>query len=159
MTSPTPITNLDTCIDNIVAHARTVAAAISTPITDVARADPVPKGRSIRVWWSGETVPPGYGAEHPAVLNGDLIGELVNVGCFWPIGDSAEVLASNRDKEVWAVVNALRAGLQADSTLSGTCTNLDVGFIANDYVVSNGSLWRFILVPVSLAFIEYPTSI
>lgn len=141
MSGPVVISNLDTVIANIVAHAVTVGAAQTPPITDVARADPVPRGRSCRVWWAGEVPPPGFG-QAPSVLNGQLVGERVLVGWFWPVGDSSEVLASNRDKEVWAVNDAFRAAIQADSTLSGTCTDLDVQYAANDYVASNGALWR-----------------
>lgn len=158
MTSPAPITDLDGCINAIVTHAVAAGTVVNPPITNIERGDPIPAGISGRVFWQGEVPPPGFGSS-PNVLNGQLVGERIGIAIFVPISSSDATMAVNRDADLWAFWNALRAALQADSNLGGNCTDMDVQYATVDYLQITGTTYRVLMADVDLSYIEYPTSL
>jgi len=148
--------NFSAALSTIVTHATAAGTAVTPAITDVANADPVPRGRCIRVWYGGETDAPEFPGSH--VLSGELVGEIVNITAFWPVGDAAETLAANRDAQVYALADALRSNLQADSTLGGNVTDLAINHAVNDFVGIGNTAYRILELELILSFNEYTRS-
>lgn len=138
----------------ILVHAIAAGAALTTPITDVQRAFPVPRGRCVRVYYGGEAEPKRMGASR--VLNAELIAERTWVTLFLPISETSETLAAVLDAEAHAFKHELRTRILADSKLGGMQTDLEFEYITPDVVVIANA--RYLIVPCEITsnYTEYP---
>ena len=150
----TVIVDIPTAIAQIVTHCTAAGAALSVPITDIARADPLPSGRCGRVWWGGEIAPPGMPGNR--VLNGELVGHIVNITFFWPVADQGTTVTASRDSEVEALAKDIRTRLQGDSQLGDTVYDLDVNYAVTQFALYAGTVFRTLEIDVHLSYDEYP---
>lgn len=105
----------------ILAHAVTAAATLTPPITDVAAAFPLPKGRCVRVYYGGEADPVKMGGRW--TLNSEMIAKRTMIAAFWPITTLSEALAAAIDADAEAFGHQLRTLLDGDAQLGGATTD------------------------------------
>lgn len=153
---PAPITDFDGAMDVVVTHCVTAAASLTSPITDVQRGDPLPKGRCGRIWYGGEDDPPSMAGNR--VLNGEIVGEVIHIDFFWPISVGSETPAKSRDIEVRALKHALRTAILADSTLGGKCMDLLLTHAQSQFVSFDNTAFRTLELELTLSYVEYTTS-
>lgn len=143
----------------LLTHATAAAAAVDAKWTDVAVGFANPTGRCIRLYYGGETVPVKVSPDAPNVLNGAMVGDRVLIVAWWPLSNLTTSSAAQTDAEMWALKHELRTRIQGDSTLGGTCTDLDMEYAEPDVVVSaTGVRWAVLTAEVLLAMTEYPIS-
>lgn len=126
----------------IVTHAATAGAALTPTLTDVAAGAPLPSGRCVRVDWGGTTEPVRMGATR--TLNSELIANVTRIFLFDPVSDIGTEVTALTDAEIKAYDAALRTAILGDSTLGGTCTDLEMGYAQVDYSVIGNARYRVV---------------
>ena len=138
----------------ILAHAAAAGAALSDPVYDALDGAPVPRGRSIRVYWAGETEPRKMGAQRD--LTGELVAEITRVTLFLPLSANDERQAAAVDAQVYDFKHDLRTRLHADSQLGGTCDDLSMDYATPDFAVLNNTRYVILDIDVTTDYTEYP---
>lgn len=147
------MTDVNAAIDTITTHALSAGTALAAPVYDVIRGDPIPgPGRSVRVWYGGETEPERY---ESGTLAAELVGERVLITAYWPIPGSDAAQARARDVELRTYTANLRTNIVGDSSLGGTVTDLVLGHARPDFAVYNGTWYRVFEWEAVLDFSEY----
>ncbi|MGH2386249.1 MAG: hypothetical protein ACRDGB_14535, partial [Candidatus Limnocylindria bacterium] len=137
-------------------HARNAGAALTSPILDIDRASPTPKGRCIRLWWSGDGPPGRMGAS--LTLSSEMIGERVSIVAFFPVSSLSEEVTGYNDTEARALRHELRTRISADSTLGGNVTDLAIEGVETGWESLNNTRYRTLDMTIVLDFEEYPIS-
>lgn len=140
-------------MDKIAVHAAAGALAIDAKFKDVAVGHPMPRGRSVRIYYGGESLPPFFGEGR--TLTTRMVGQRVLVRGFWPVSEYAAKRGRVLMREMWSFVHELRTRLLGDETLSGSVTALDMNFADADDAVFGGVLFALIDAEIIVDFAEY----
>lgn len=126
MTAP----SLLACMDAIAVHAAaSFAAALGSGVSDydVAVGTSAAKGHSVRIYYGGQVDSRYFGA---GSLNSQHVAELVRVEANWPAPETAVKRQRAIEGEIIAFAQDLRVRINADYTLGGNCTALEVEPVA-----------------------------
>jgi len=140
-------------LDAITVHAAAAGAAVSPPITDVCVGLPWPRGRCIRVAWSGETATPKF----PSRFTGEseMVGDQVVIRAFWPIGSADEAAHRGRVVEMATLAAELRDRLDGDATLGGELPDiLEMGYAEPGFEQHGATVFATLDVQLELAYRE-----
>lgn len=137
-------------------HARNAGGALDTPILDVDRASPTPKGRCIRLFWSGDGDPARMGGN--STLNSTLIGERVSIVAFFPVTTLGEEETGYNDAEARELRHELRTRIDGDATLGGNVTDLLIEGVETGWEVIGNTRYRTVDMTVVLDYEEYTRS-
>jgi hypothetical protein len=142
-------------VTQIETHAKAAATAVDSTFTDVQVAHPVPKGRSGRIFYIGDSESERAGAAR--TLTTEMRAERVMVIYFWPLSTSGEDFANNIETQVIAVNQEVKTRLLGDSTLGGACNDLELGDTVTDFVQVGGGTYRTLEIEVMPTFLDaYP---
>ncbi len=115
--------DISTVMTTIAAHA-TASVATFTPASqwDVAVAPPLPRGKTVRIFYAGERETPHFGRGR--TLRTQMIGQAVAVRAFWPVADYAKDRRKNLMVEMAAFAFQMRTRVHGDSQLGGNSIDL-----------------------------------
>lgn len=108
-------------MDDVAAHALTVAKAIDATFTDVSVGFPPAKGRCVRVFYGGERNPERYPDDE--TFNSVLVGQAINVRGYWPVASTGVLEQRVIEGQMAAFAKNLRAAVLGDVGLSGDAVN------------------------------------
>lgn len=144
---------LDAVLSAIEAHAAAAGAAVTPPITDVCAGLPVPRGRCVRVFWTGEAEPVRMPGRY--TLSGELVGDSITVRGFWPVASADEAAHRSRVLEMAALAHGVRAAIDGDQTLDGDAADsVLVGDSDADFAVIAGALYAVVDIPLTVSYRE-----
>jgi hypothetical protein len=141
-------------VDQLLSHVKAAGADLDNPIDDVAFAHPLPTGRCIRIYYSGEAPPPHFGEGR--VLNGEMIAEVLTIVAFWPLSNTRERYAETIEGEIRALKHGIKTRIFADSQLGGRSTDLVLGLATADWSIVAGTVYRILEIEVITETEEYP---
>lgn len=138
-------------LDNIATIATTAGATLTPPMTDVAVGIPIPRGRCVRIAWTGEEDPwDGVGDG----LNVKRIGDVILVRGFWPIASADEAASRGRIVEMWTLASAFGTGFRGDLDLGGEVQAAMVDYAEADDTNIGGTLYAVLDMVVHVSYRE-----
>jgi len=133
-------------------HALAAGAALDTPILDVDRASPTPKGRCIRLWWSGNSEPVKMGGRY--TLSSEMLAERVSIVAFFPVSTLAEEATGFNDAEARDLRQELYTRLLGDSQLGGNVEDLSIEGVETGWETQGNIRYRTLDMTVLLEYVE-----
>ena len=133
-------------------HALAAGAALDTPILDVDRASPTPKGRCIRLWWSGNSEPVKMGGRY--TLSSEMLAERVSIVAFFPVSTLAEEATGFNDAEARDLRQELYTRLLGDSQLGGNVEDLSIEGVETGWEKQGDTRYRTLDMTVLLEYVE-----
>lgn len=143
-----------TTLAAILVHATAAGASLTPPIEDVKIGWPVPRGRCIRIFYNGETEPVRMGGNR--TLAADLVSEVTSIVAFWPVNDASDDNAQNIETQMVALKHDLRTRICGDGQLSGSGTDLELGYVEPDFQVISGARYRVMAWDLTTDTTAYP---
>lgn len=137
----------------LLVHVQTASAAMQRPFEDIKLGLPLPKGRSIRVYYGGETGTSRMGGRYTA--NSEMVGKITLIAAFWPITALDEELGSVIDAEMEAFSHALRTAVDEDSDLNGQVDNTTLEYGEPDIVIVGNTRYAMLLWSAMTDYVEY----
>ena len=139
----------------LVTHAAAAGAALSDPILDVRAALPVPKGRCIRVYYGGETLPAKMDGKR-YTLNSEMVAEVTLIAAFFPVVLNDEAVTAQIDTDLYTLKHELRTRILGDAQLGGASTDTELDYVEPDLVTYNNVRYLMGLWRVVSDITEYP---
>jgi len=149
------VTALGDQLDALLALAETAAAACSPKYDDVAIGAPVPRGRCVRLWWSGEAIPAPQMGGSRYTLNSELVGAGVVVTVFEPFSDLGEEVTANAMVNMATFIDGLRSGIDADRTLGGKTIAVEPEATPAEYAQLGQVVYGFASMAMQTGMTEY----
>ncbi len=140
--------------DAILVHAKAAALSANAKFTNVTIGAPIPKGKCVRLFWTGEAAPEHMGGDR--TLNSRMVSPTCGLVAFWPMSTMTEALVKAIDDEMSDFIHYLRTAILADSQLGGASTDLEMGYAEPDFVVIEGTRYATVEVPFTFDYLEYP---
>lgn len=152
----TALSDVQAAIAQIGTHVTAAGAALTNPITDVARAHPVPtSARCIRWWYDGEADPAKLGAKR--TLTDEMQGFSVQIVAFWSMATQGTILAADVDDEALALTIQINQRIIGDGQLNAHCTDLSILAANTGFIGIGGGSWRTLEIEVIPQFVDlYP---
>lgn len=139
----------------LLANARTAGAATTPAYTDIEIGVPAPRGRCVRVWYTGEVIPAPQLDGKRYSLDTELVGHGFAIAAFEPMADFEEYGAEQRMGALGGFVSALRTAIDADRTLGGKTVAVEPDAAPIDYANLAGTLHAFAAMPITAGFTEH----
>lgn len=137
----------------LVVHAQTAGNALTPKLLDVQQGLPLPKDRSVRVYYGGETDAGRMGGRY--TLNSEMVGKVTLISAFWALTNLDSVQAAIIDAEAEAFSDALRTAVDGDTSLNGEIDNTTLDYGEPDIVISGNTRYLMILWRAVTDYTEY----
>jgi hypothetical protein len=90
------------------------------------------------------------------VLDGTIVGEVVNVTFFLPVSTTSTTVGTQNDADIETLKTELRTRIHGDSTLGNTVTDLSIEPMEAPMVNIGGAAYRLLQCEILIDFSEYP---
>lgn len=143
-------------LDALLTIAQAAGAEVDPPYTDVEIGAPMPRGRCVRVWWTGEVIPAPQMDGVRYSLDHELVGQGFAVTAFEPMSGFDEAPAAARMNRLATFVDEFRSGVNEDRTLGGKAMSIEPEATPVDYANLGGTLFAFAPTELTAGLVEYP---
>lgn len=147
--------NLATVMGNIATHVSAACTALGSAGGgwDVAVGPPLPRGKTVRIFYGGERQPPHFG--EGGVLDGRIVAQLVIIRAFWPVADYAKLRRANIMFEMAAFTKDLRSRILGNFQLGGEVSALVMGYADTDDILFGNVHYATVDIELVLEYDEF----
>lgn len=135
----------------IQTHLVAAGAALPTPLTDVANAYGIPRGRAIRYWFAGDGPSKRMGGAE--TLGNQMTVLRVRIIAFAVLSSFSESVTAGVDADTWTLTYEMLSRLVGDKQLGGNCQDMTVGDADVQFPLIGSTQYRTIELDLDL---EYP---
>ena len=147
---------LTTVMDAIATHVSAACTALGSVggAWDVAVAPPLPRGKTVRIFYGGERQPPHFGTGQ--TLSSLMVAQAVMVRAFWPVADYAKLRRKNLMLEMATFAKDLRTRVLGDFQLGGAVSALVMGYAETDDILFGNTHYAIVDTEIVVEYDEFP---